>query len=502
MKRTLLLALAVTSGCGSSDTAARSASTGGPPKLVVQGWSSGSSSEEPTVGLVTEVTHWLQYSPVVVVRDPRLKLTGRGNEAASLATLSDVDYVVWIELRQEGDGFTVVWDLARATDPGFPSSRDRTPITGALQDLPREIAEVVLNELDVEDRAASRVESRVAADPSAYGEFLRLLSLPSEPGGGEATLRRRVEALEELRSSLGSYPPAATALGTAYLDLAGLVGGRGPYYQKATLALVHAFDLDPGYPPARAKLASLFAKLGRSEEAVELLANGLATHPDYPPFHETLGYVLRYAGLMEESMASYRRGQELDSTLDNLVSTQDQITKSLIYLGDYDAALRSHAQVKSFLEELGRSPNEKQWFYEGVIHLYLGDQTSAVHAFGTGASLDPESVWTTFGRAYEGMALGDSSRVEAVLQELEHREVVDGERHYRLVHFATFAGHPDRALNHLQTASEGGFFNAPYLERDPWLVSLRAFPRFKDLLGAARARHDAVRGKLGAERHR
>ena len=190
--------------------------------------------------------------------------------------------------------------------------------------------------------------------------------------------------------------------------------------------------------------------LGRSEEAVELLANGLATHPDYPPFHETLGYVLRYAGLMEESMASYRRGQELDSTLDNLISTQDQITKSLIYLGDYDAALRSHAQVKSFLEEVGRSPNEKQWFYEGVIHLYLGDQTSAVHAFGTGASLDPESVWTTFGRAYEGMALGDSSRVEVVLQELEHREVVDGERHYRLVHFATFAGHPDRALNHLQ----------------------------------------------------
>ena len=192
----------------------------------------------------------------------------------------------------------------------------------------------------------------------------------------------------------------------------------------------------------------------------------------------------------------------MDSTLDNLISTQDQITKSLIYLGDYNAALRSHAQVKSFLEEVGRSPNEKQWFYEGVIHLYLGDQTSAVHAFGTGASLDPESVWTIFGRAYEGMALGDSSRVEVVLQELEHREVVDGERHYRLVHFATFAGHPDRALNHLQTASEGGFFNAPYLERDPWLASLRAFPRFKDLLGAAQARHDAVRGKLGAEPHR
>ena len=452
------------------------------------------------MGLVTEVTHWLQYSPGAVVRAPRLTLTGRGNRVVSPAALLDVDYVVWIELRQEGDEYAVLWDVEGAGDRGSPASGDRPPVRGALPELPRGIAEVVLDELGVETRAASSLKSRVAAaDPAAYEEFLRLLAAPAEAGGGEATLRRRVEALEELRSRLGSYAPAATALGSAYLDLAGLVGGRGPYYEKATHALAHAFDLDPGYPPARVKLASLFAKLGRSEEAIELLTSGLATHPDYPAFHETLGYVLRYSGLMEESMASYRRGQKLDASLDNLISTQDQITKSLIYLGDYDAALGSHERMMSFLEELGRAPNEKQWFYEGVIHLYLGDQASAVRAFRAGARVEPESVWTTFGRAYEAMALEDGARVEAVLEELERRDVVDGERHYRLVHFATFTGHPDRALDHLRTAAEGGFFNAPYLERDPWLAKLRPSPRFRNLLGAARARHDAVRRRLGAE---
>ena len=455
------------------------------------------------MGLVAEVTHWLQYSPGVVVRAPRLELVRRGNHAASPAALPDVDYIVWIELRQDGDGFSVRWDLEGATDRSSPASRDRTPVGGALPELPRGIAGVVLDELGVETRAPSSLESRAAAaDPFAYGEFLRLLGAPSEAGGGEATLRRRVEAMEELRPRLGSYAPAATALGTAYLDLAGLVGGRGPYYEQATHALVHAFGLDPGYPPARAKLASLFAKLGRSEEAVELLTNGLATHPDYPAFHETLGYVLRYAGLMEESMASYRRGQVLDSSLSNLVSTQDLITKSLIYLGDYDAALGSHERMMSFLEASGRSPDEKQRFYEGVIHLYRADAASAVAAFRAGARLDPESVWTTFGRAYEAMALGDSARVEAILEELERREVVDGERHYRLVHFATFAGHPDRALDHLQKATDGGFFNAPYVERDPWLAHLRPLPRFGDLLGAARARHDAVSRRLEAEGRR
>ncbi len=452
------------------------------------------------MGLVTEVTHWLQYSPGAVVRNAGLELTERENDA-SPAALPDVDYIVWIELHQDGDGFAVLWDLEAATDHGSPASTNRTPVKGALPELPRRIAKAVLDELGIETRGATSIESPVAAaDPSAYGEFLRLLAARWEAGSREAKLRRRVEALEELRLPLGNYPPAATALGTAYLDLAGQVGGRGPYYEKATQALVHAFDLDPKYPPARAKLASLFAKLGRAEEAVELLADGLATHPDYPAFHETLGYVLRYAGLMEESMASYRRGQELDSSLSNLVSTQDQITKSLIYLGDYDAALASHHRMVSFLEDLGRPANEKQRFYEGVIHLYLRDQASAVRAFRAGAELEPGSVWTTFGRAYEAMALGDRTRVESVLHELEGRKVVDGERHYRLVHFATFAGHPDQALDHLEKATDGGFFNAPYLGNDPWLASLRPLPRFGDLLGAARARHDAVRRQLEVRR--
>ena len=490
----LVVLLAVTSGYGSPNPKDPLAVTSEPLKLVVQGYSSEASDEKSTTGLVMEVTHWLQYSPRTVVRSPRRKLAEKGNSSTSPVALRDVDYIVWIELRQESDGFAVLWNLETVSDRSSLPSRDRPPVRGTLPELPRKIAKVVLDELGIENRGASSIESLAAADPAAYEKFLKLLAAPN--GSSETTLRQRVETLEELQSRLGSYTPAVTALGTAYLDLAGLVGGLGPYYEKATHALAYAFELNPGYPPARAKLASLFAKLGRSEDAIELLVNGLATHPNYPAFHETLGYVLRYSGLMEESMTSYRRGQKLDSSLGNMVSTQDQITKSLIYLGKYDAALGSHKQMLAFLKELDRAPNEKQWFYEGVIHLYLGDRDSAVRAFRAGARVEAESVWTTFGQAYEAMALENSAQVEATLEKLEHREIVDGERHYRLVHFATFAGQPDKALDHLRTAVEGGFFNAPYLERDPWLASLRPSSKFRELLDAAQARHEAVSQKL------
>jgi tetratricopeptide (TPR) repeat protein len=471
------------------------APTAVPPKVIVQASNNGSMDTESTLGLVAEITHWLEYSPGIVVRHPRHGLVG--SEHDPRAASDDVDHVLWIAVGDDDDGVTVRWDLVDATGSGSPAFEDASLIRGELPHIPPAVATAVLSELGVDEAGAPSLSSRDSADNAdAYRDFLRLLGGGAGAGSGQHALLARIDDLEELQLRLSDYAPVATALGTGYLDLAGLVGGQGPYYQMADEELVRAFELDPEYPPARVKLASFFAKVGKSEESVGLLADGLATHPYFPAFHQTLGYVLRYAGLMEESMASYRRSQELDSTSGNLVSAQDQITKSLIYLGDYDEALASHRRMLSFVEESGREPNEKQWFYEGVIHLYKTDYEAAVGAFREGARLDPESVWTTFGRAYEGMALGDTAAVEAVLDELERRDVVDGERHYRLVHFATFTGDLDRALTHLRRTTDGGFFNASYLANDPWVAPLRTDVRFRGMLRSAQARHDAIDRRL------
>lgn len=362
-------------------------------------------------------------------------------------------------------------------------------------------ARIALVVLAVSTTACGAQEAAEAGNPlqedsAAYADFLRVLGAPPTAPDARGALRLRIEQLEVLRPRLPDYAPVAYALGSAYLDLAGLVGGTGPWYDLAENELERAFDLDPRDPPVRAKLASLHAKLGRSEESVALLVEGLAHHPDFPDFHDQLGYVLRYAGLMEESMASYRRSQELDSSPGNLIAAQDQITKSLIYLGDYDAALASHRRMLGFVEGAGRSVDEKQCFYEGVIHLYRGDVDSAVDAFRAGARLDPSTVWTMFGRAYEAMALGDTAAVESTLDELVHRDVVDGERHYRLVHFAAFIGDVDRAVDHLRQSTDGGFFAAPYLASDPWTAILRGVPDAEAMVEAARTRGEAIRTLL------
>jgi hypothetical protein len=66
---------------------------------------------------------------------------------------------------------------------------------------------------------------------------------------------------------------------------------------------------------------------------------------------------------------------------------------------------------------------------------------------------------------------------------------VDGERHYRLVHFASFLGQSERALHHLESSIRGGFFNAPYIASDPLTVQIRSDAGFAARLGEAQKRH-------------
>jgi len=440
-------------------------------------------------GLAVEVGHWLSHASDVVVREED---EGAGRE-------------VRLSLAAADGGWVARWAVAA---PGAAPILDSTTVTPeGMATFPRALALQVF--ADVSSDAAARGDLEGARDPSpadAYVAFLRLLGAegvgtaggsPSDvdpaPTGEEKArhLLARTAALDSVAARLVDAPAAELELGSEYLELAGLVSGTAPYYDQAGRHLARAVELDPGLPAAREELALYNTKLGRSEEALALLVEGIARSPSYAGFHDARGYLLRYAGWMRKSIASYRRAQELDPRPDNLVDTQDQITKSHIYLGEYAEALASHRRIESHLAVMGRPATEKEHFYEGVIHLYAGDRDAALASFRDGRAVDPGTVWSTFGEGYEGIALGDRDRVEDVLERLEALNVVDGERHYRLVHLAAFLGETERALKHLEYSISAGFFASPYFETDPLTESLRADPGVPPLLAKAAARHDA-----------
>jgi tetratricopeptide (TPR) repeat protein len=456
-----------------------------PPAVVALARASQDDSfSELAAGLALEAGHWLVNRSDVVVRlvsDPSVY------SSASFKAVSDrlaVDLVVWVDVR--GTAVEPLVSYVLETSSGEAAAATvRAQSRDGLPAIPRRIAGDVLSSLKLPTPDGRWPAWPMPAAP-AYDAYVRALGRAHTKTTTEAD---RVAVLETVAAAVDTYPPAVAELGSAYLDLAGRSSGTAPYYDRSEEMLRRAVQRDPRYPPARQKLASYFAKRGRSEESLKLLQEGVVTHPLSPGNHDQLGYILRYAGLMDASMASYRRAQELDGSLENLVATEDQITKSLIYLGRYREALASHERMETFVARLGRTPDEKEWFYRGVIHLYAGDRDQALDAFQRGATLDAESVWTTFGRAYAGIARGDRKAVATVLNALEQHVVVDGERHYRLVHFASFLGQSERALHHLEASIRGGFFNAPYIARDPLTAGLRSDPGFAARLAEAQKRH-------------
>ena len=229
---------------------------------------------------------------------------------------------------------------------------------------------------------------------------------------------------------------------------------------------------------------------GEMESAAAILRNAIDVEPGAAILHARLGYVYRYAGLMDASINAYRRAQSLDPSPAAMISTEGQIAKSLIYLGDLDGAIASHRRIDGWLVQLARRPDEKILFYEGMAHLYAGRNVDAVRLFDASYQTDSTTLWSAFGRAYRHAALGDTAQLLAIARSLEGRDdVADGERRYRLAHFFALAGDPVRAVHHLAGSIDAGFFNYPYIARDTLVASIRTTNGFAAAVERARVRH-------------
>lgn len=231
-----------------------------------------------------------------------------------------------------------------------------------------------------------------------------------------------------------------------------------------------------------------------------MLREGVAAEPLSAELHGRLGYEYRYAGMTEASIASYRRAQELDGDTAWRISTEGQIAKSLIYMGDYGAAIESHRVIYGLLEAVEEAPDEKVLFYDGVAHLYAGRTDDAIRLFDASRAT-ASTLWSAFAEGYTHLARGDTTLLLELARGLEARDdLADGERRYRLVHFFAGGGEADRALHHLREAIEAGFFNLAYIREDPLLSGIREAEGFGQPLERAAQRLAAVAGAESAVR--
>jgi len=153
------------------------------------------------------------------------------------------------------------------------------------------------------DSATSRPKNQ-----QAYDLYLRSVAVPHDPGPNK-------EAITMLEWSVGidsSYAPAWEALGQRYYFDSAYGGGGEEKFQRSSSAYERAIGLDPNRVMAASLLITnrvMRGELGRAYDAATELVR---RRPQSADAHFALSYVLRYAGMLEQSAQECNQARHLD----------------------------------------------------------------------------------------------------------------------------------------------------------------------------------------------
>jgi TolB-like protein/predicted Ser/Thr protein kinase len=313
----------------------------------------------------------------------------------------------------------------------------------------------------------------------AYDLYLRSIAVPHDPAPNK-------EAIAMLERSVGldpSYAPAWTALGLRYYYESAHYGGGEAMFQRSNAAYERALALDPDLVQANAQVITnrveqgLLAKTYLDAQAL------VKRHPESPEGHFALSYVLRYAGLLDESM----RECETALTFSPGNFRYRSCAWGFLQLGKTDRAM-DFVQLDA--------GSEWATFVTPQVQLAAGRIAEARKS--VGAMPDSPRYHRDFLRACLQPRPPAELNQMARQAEADLLEESDPERRFNQAAILAYCGENEVAARLIKTAIEHNYCATSALLSDPLLAKFRATPGFDPLLRAARQ----CQGKFIAERSR
>jgi len=153
------------------------------------------------------------------------------------------------------------------------------------------------------DASASRPKNQ-----QAYDFYLRSIAVPHDPGPNK-------EAIKMLEWAVGieaTYAPAWEALGQRYYFDSTWGGGGEEMFQRSNVAYERAVTLDPNRVMAASNLITNRVERGELGRAYDAATDLVRRRPQSADAHFALAYVLRYAGLLDQSTQECNAARQLD----------------------------------------------------------------------------------------------------------------------------------------------------------------------------------------------
>jgi TolB-like protein/predicted Ser/Thr protein kinase len=144
--------------------------------------------------------------------------------------------------------------------------------------------------------------------PQAYEIYLRAVAMSRDV----APNKQAIQLLEQATALDSSYAPAWQALAHRYYYEGTYGDGGEAALQRSEAAISRALSLDPNNVLALQGAIITKTENGNLDEAYDAAKAFLVRRPDSASAHFAMAYLLRYAGLMEESAQECDRAMALD----------------------------------------------------------------------------------------------------------------------------------------------------------------------------------------------
>jgi len=307
----------------------------------------------------------------------------------------------------------------------------------------------------------------------AYDLYLHSLALPHDAGPNKDA----IAVLEHVVQTDPNYAPAWEELGLRCYYDADYSNGGEAMFQRSNRASERALALDPNRTVAAAQLITNRVERGELAKAYVAAQELVKNRPQIGQAHFTLAYVLRYAGLQEESAKECNTAIELSP-------------------GNY--LFRSCAWT---FMELGQTPRAldfvnldagSEWaeYVMPSIQIREGKLVEARESVKKIAS-NPR-----YHRDLMEACLGmrPASELDKITADSEASVLAepDPEPWYYEGTIMAFCGKPDRALHMLKAAVEQNYCAYSALLADPLLAGLRSNKDFDTVLTAAHQCQESV----------
>jgi DNA-binding winged helix-turn-helix (wHTH) protein/TolB-like protein len=305
----------------------------------------------------------------------------------------------------------------------------------------------------------------------AYDLYLRSIAVPHDVGPKQ-------DAIAMLERAVGldpGYAPAWAALGMRYYYDAIFGGGGEALLKRSDSAFERALALDPNLISAAGALITNQADRGNIGTAYAQASALVKRRSESASAHFVLGYVLRYAGLLDEAARECDAAMKLDR-------------------GNYQ--FRSCSWVFSRLGEPQRAMDfarldpGSDWAARQTAFILIGQDKPAEAR----QSIQRMSHNPLMGHDLLQACLDpqQASQLEGSAKVVETAALagVDAEPRYVFGTLLSYCGQKDAALRMLRSAIEQNYCAYQSLQSDPLLVRLRGTPEFGELLSAAKQCQD------------